>query len=82
MARLKMKLPAEQRDMLHFLATSARGCTEALLMAHGFKLQTIVALITAGLATASTEPVGTRRRTINVTRVRITDAGRRLLETE
>jgi hypothetical protein len=37
--------------MLELLAASADGCTEALLLAHGFAPQAIVGTIRAGLAT-------------------------------
>jgi hypothetical protein len=37
------------------LAGSTNGCTEAILLAHGFPVGLLVKLIDAGLATAHTE---------------------------
>jgi hypothetical protein len=49
------------------------------MLAHGFTVPQMVELTRAGLATATAERVVAGRRTIEVARVRITDAGRRLL---
>jgi hypothetical protein len=51
--------------------------TEAMLLAHGFTVDMLVDLIRAGLATANTERMVAGGRPIEVTRVRITDAGQR-----
>jgi hypothetical protein len=74
-----MKLNDEQRRALVMIAEAEpRGCTDAVLMMY-FKLQTIVDLITAGLANVRTEVVRAGGRTIKTPRVGITDAGRRRL---
>jgi hypothetical protein len=62
------------------LAASRDGCTEAIMLAHGFTGETTAALIRGGLALATTERMRAGNRAIEVTRVRITDAGRRALE--
>jgi hypothetical protein len=49
------------------------------MRAHGFSIDFMVDLIRAGLATATAEHVVTGSNTIEVARVRITDAGRRVL---
>jgi arginine/ornithine N-succinyltransferase beta subunit len=72
-----MKLFPEHRDVLNLLANNERGCTEALLMAHGFKHQVLVDLIRAGFARADIEAVRAGSRKMDVVRVTITDAGRR-----
>ena len=72
--------PAEWRRALELLADSAGGCTETLLMAHGFTGVQIDGLVEARLATCSTSMVRTGERPVAVTTVRITDAGRVLLE--
>jgi hypothetical protein len=61
------------------LASCRDGCTEALMLAHGFTVDTLVEMINAGLASATTERVVAGGRTIEVARVRITEAGRRAL---
>jgi len=70
---------ADRRRALELLASSADGCTEAILLAHGFKIDMLVEMINAGLASASVERVVAGGRTMQVTRVRITEAGRRVL---
>jgi hypothetical protein len=63
------------------LAASPDGCTAAILLAHGFKSDRLVELINAGLASVTTERVIAGDRAMEVTRVRITDAGRQALMT-
>jgi hypothetical protein len=53
----KRRPPASRRRALELLAVSPEGCTEAILVAHGFTVDTLVTLIHAGLATAGTERV-------------------------
>jgi len=50
------------------------------MIAHGFTVPQMVDLVRAGLATAKTERVVAGGRTMQVARVRITEAGRRALE--
>ena len=68
-----------RRRALELLAASPDGCTEAIILAHGFTTDFLVDLIRAGLATAQTERVVIDRRSMQVTRLRITDAGRQAL---
>jgi hypothetical protein len=49
------------------------------MLAHGFTVDMLVEIINTGLASASTERVVAGGRTMQVTRVRITEAGRRAL---
>jgi hypothetical protein len=55
------------------LAGSRDGCTEAIMLAHGISVE--LELVRAGLATAKAERVVAGGRTIEVARVRITEAG-------
>ena len=68
-----------RRRALELLAASPDGCTESILLAHGFTLEFIVDLVRTGLATAETEHVLAGSRAFEIERVRITDAGRRVL---
>src|SRR5260370_29497026 len=70
----------DRRRALELLAGSRDGMTEAMLLAHGFTVDMLVDLIRAGLATANTERMVAGGRPIEVTRVRITDAGQRTHE--
>ena len=47
------------------------------MLAHGFKIELLVELVRAGLATASTERMLASGRRMEITRLRITGAGRR-----
>jgi len=64
---------------LELLATSPDGATEAVMLAHGFTVPLMVELVRAGLASATPERVVAGKRATQVTRVRITEAGRRAL---
>lgn len=75
----KRSPPATRRRALELLAASPGGCTEAILVAHGFTVEQMVELIRAGLATAKTGRVMAGARPTMVARVRITEAGRRVL---
>jgi hypothetical protein len=71
--------PATRRRALELLAASRDGCTEAIMLAHGFSIDLMVELVNAGLATAQTERMVAAGKRIEVARVRITEAGRRAL---
>jgi hypothetical protein len=70
---------ADRRRALRVLADSSDGCTEALMMAHGFKLELLAGLIRDGLATTSIDRVGRGGRPVEVVRLRITETGRKAL---
>src|SRR6516165_623395 len=67
--------PPAIRRTLELLAASRDGATEAIMLAHGFTIDFLVELIRAGRATAKAERVVAGGRTIEVARVRITEAG-------
>jgi hypothetical protein len=69
----------DRRRALELLATCRDGCTEALLIAHGFTVAQMVERVNAGMATATAERMVAGGKTIEVARVRITEAGRRAL---
>jgi hypothetical protein len=79
MPNRKRSPPATRRGALELLAGSRDGCTEAIMLAHGFSTDMMVELVNPGLASASTERVVAGRLPMEVTRVRIIDAGRRAL---
>jgi hypothetical protein len=69
---------ADRRSALQLLAESKeKGCTEATLQAHGFQQPLITNLLADRVATKLTDPFG--GRTVDVTRLWITEAGRREL---
>jgi hypothetical protein len=60
-------------------ASCRDGCTEAIMLVHGFTVELMVDLVRAGLATAKAERVVAGGRAIEVARVRLMEAGRRAL---
>ena len=74
MCRAK-RLERQRRRALALLASCPDGCTEGLLLAHGFAAELITTLIKEGLATKGTQRVGRGATPIEVTRVKITEAG-------
>jgi hypothetical protein len=71
---------AEQRRALELLAGAPRGATKARLLADGFTVDMLADLIREGLATAQRETMRVGSLTIKVERYRITDDGRRAIE--
>jgi hydrogenase maturation factor len=76
MALIPRRLGKDEREALLLLADAADGCTQSILMAHGFAIGVLHDLVRDGLATATRESAIAARRGIVVTRLRITDAGR------
>jgi hypothetical protein len=79
--RAAARLAGYRRQALEILSGAGpRGYTTLLAqMAQGFTTDMLAGLVRDGLATAAPEPVMAGGRTIEVTRVKITDAGRRAL---
>jgi hypothetical protein len=67
---------AEQNRALRVLAGSPLGCTEAIMLAHGFAVETLRRLVLEGLATSTPGIRYAAGRTIKVTWLTITDVGR------
>jgi hypothetical protein len=68
-----------RRRALELLAASRDGCTEAMMLAHGFTIPQMVELVRTGLATATAERVVAGKQRLEVATLRITVAGRRAL---
>jgi hypothetical protein len=77
----RQRLPKpDRRRALELLASCRDGCTESIMVAHGFTIPQMVELVHAGLATVTAERVLAGRRTIEVARLRITEAGQVLIK--
>jgi hypothetical protein len=75
------RITPERRRALELLASDAHGATkEFLLLAHGFDSSTIADLVRTGLAAEEREWMKAGGKTIEVVRVRITNAGWRAIE--
>jgi hypothetical protein len=51
----KRVTPATRRRALELLASCPDGCTEAMMLAHGFTVEQLSRLVRGGLATAGAE---------------------------
>jgi hypothetical protein len=71
--------PATRQRALELLAALRDGCTEAIMIAHGFTVDVLAGIVRAGLAMANVERMVAGEKRIEVIRVRITEAGRRAL---
>jgi tryptophan synthase beta subunit len=80
MPRPRRRPKPDRRRALELLASCRGGCSEAIMLAHGFSIDMMVELVNAGLATATAERVVAGGKKLEVARVRITEAGRRALE--
>ena len=70
----------DRRRALELIASCPDGCTETIMLAHGFTVGQLDELIRAGFATAQPDRMRAGDRAIEVTRVRITEAGREIVE--
>jgi hypothetical protein len=69
----------QERRILEMLAAADNGCTDALLLGYGFRLEMILGMVSSGLATAAPERAFVANHPVDVTRVQITKAGGRAL---
>jgi len=75
----KGRVNPQQRRALQLLACSPFGAPEMIMLTHGVTRRTLAGLVRAGLATtAQRETVKTDGQSVG--RVRITEAGRRVIE--
>jgi hypothetical protein len=78
----KRRLSEKARRALELLATDERGISVSLMLAHGFAQTTLTGLVRAGLAMRYHMRLRAGGRTVEVTYVKITPAGRRALAAE
>jgi hypothetical protein len=78
-SRRKRQPKPDRIAALELLASCKDGCPEGLMIARGFTIEQMVALVREGLASATPERIVAGSRKMEVARVRITDAGRKAL---
>jgi hypothetical protein len=71
--------PTGQRALELLADCPQEGCSEAIMLAHGFTIEQMVELVRAGLATATPQRVKAGRERMEIATLRITEAGRRAL---
>jgi hypothetical protein len=67
------------RRALRLLAGEPEGVIEAMMLAYGFRVELLVDLCIAGLATAKPEQMHAGGRKMEMVRMKITEAGRQAL---
>ncbi len=73
------RISRDQYRALRELARGPHGCTEAIMLAHGFTAELLAALVRDGLATTQPGTTRARGRQLEVVWVMITEAGQRAL---
>jgi hypothetical protein len=73
------KLTDEQRRALRLLAHSPDGCTEAIMLAHGLKLEVLAELAFDGFANVEAHETMAGKRRMKVFWLQISAAGRKAL---
>jgi hypothetical protein len=73
------KLSDEQRRALQLVARSPNGCTEALMLAHGFELKMLDKLASEGLTKTEAHDTMAGSRRMKVVWLQITAAGRKAI---
>jgi hypothetical protein len=77
----RRRLSRERHHMLELLASSEDlGVIEAVMMAHGCSAAMLSGMVCDGFITVVVGTARTSDRTINVRRLRITDAGRKAIK--
>jgi hypothetical protein len=74
------RLTPKARRALELLAVDRRGLTETLLLTYGFTRGMLAGLVRTGFATAQRQTVKTGGKTMEIVRIRITEAGRDTLD--
>ena len=69
----------DRRRALELLASCPDGCTEAIMLAHGFTTELLVRLVRDGLASVTAENMVAGGQKLEIARVKITAAGRKAL---
>jgi DNA-binding PadR family transcriptional regulator len=75
----KARLTPKARRAMELLAVDERGLTETLLRTYGFTRGMLANLVRRGFATAQRQTAKAAGQTLEVVRIRITDAGREAL---
>jgi hypothetical protein len=73
------RYPTPRRALELLARCPEEGCSETLMLAHGFTIEQLVELGRAGLITATADRVVTGAHEFEVATLRITEAGRKAL---
>jgi hypothetical protein len=77
--RRRVLKPHQRRALVLLAGCSAAGCTEAVMLLHGFTAEQLAELVHVGFADTTIQRVGGGAQTVEVARLKITEAGQRAL---
>ena len=78
-SRKRVRKPHQRRALTLLAGRGAAGCTEAVMLAHGFNIGQLDELVRLGLVAATTERAVGAGKTFEVRRLKITEEGQRAL---
>jgi hypothetical protein len=73
--RRRILKPHQRRALTVLVGSGVAGCTEAVMLAHGFNKSQLTELVHLGFAAVTTERLVGNGQTFEVVRFKITDAG-------
>ena len=79
MPRRRILKPHQRRAIVLLAGCGAEGCTEAVMLVHGFTTDQFAGLVRIGLIAKTTERVVSGGRTSEVKRFKLTEAGQQVL---
>jgi hypothetical protein len=77
--RKRVRKPHQRRALTLLAGRGASGCTEAIMLAHGFNIGQLDELVRPGLIAATTDRAVAARDAFEVRRLKITEEGQRAL---
>jgi hypothetical protein len=77
--RRRILKPHQRRAIVLLAGCGAEGCTEAVMLVHGFTTDQLGGLVRIGLIAKSTEHVVSGGRASEVKRFKLTEAGQQVL---
>jgi hypothetical protein len=77
--RRRILKPHQRRAIVLLAGCGAEGCTEAVMVVHGFTSDQLAGLVRTGLVAKTTERVASSGQTSEVKRFKLTEAGQQAL---
>ena len=79
-SRRRRPKPHQRRALVLLAGCGTAGCTESVMLMHGFTRDQLRDLVELGFAATTAERMVERWQTVDVTRFNITEAGQRALD--
>jgi hypothetical protein len=78
-SRKRVPKPHQRRALALLVGCGDAGCTEAVMLLHGFTVAQLAELVRDGFAATTTEPAVGDGQQFDIARFKITEAGRQTL---